>query len=245
MQQDERQIEVAGDIPFRVARNEDGEDEQLTVDVYAPRDTTPGARAAILWLHGGGFRLKCDKRQGYIVTLCKAYAQKGYVSIASEYRRRREPSDDRAGTIADAVDDALCALEWVVAHAAEYRIDPECVYLAGGSAGGMLGTALLSGYAEHAAARPVPGTILAFVNLWGSPWPEYQPDGFGEAFPPTLLIHGTNDELVPYGNATRLRERLDDAGVRVELFTLEGAGHTAIGRKDEFVPQIDAFLAAL
>ncbi len=43
--------------------------------------------------------------------------------------------------------------------------------------------------------------------------------------PPILTIHGTVDKLVPYSQAVRLHEELKKAGVRNELFTVEGAGH--------------------
>ena len=42
---------------------------------------------------------------------------------------------------------------------------------------------------------------------------------------PTLIIHGTKDNIVPYEQATLMHDRLKAAGVEVELLTLEGAGH--------------------
>lgn len=46
-----------------------------------------------------------------------------------------------------------------------------------------------------------------------------------EADPPTLLIHGTSDELVPFGQSVRFKETLEAVGVPVELFAIEGAKH--------------------
>jgi len=46
-----------------------------------------------------------------------------------------------------------------------------------------------------------------------------------EADPPVLLIHGTSDELVPFGQSVRFKEVLEAAGVPVELFAIEGAKH--------------------
>src|SRR5262245_31027837 len=42
---------------------------------------------------------------------------------------------------------------------------------------------------------------------------------------PTLIIHGTEDKYVAYEQAVWMRDRLQAAGVEVELLTLEGAGH--------------------
>ena len=43
--------------------------------------------------------------------------------------------------------------------------------------------------------------------------------------PPTLLIHGDADSVVPYGNSVDLYERLTELGVDTELVTLEGVNH--------------------
>lgn len=48
--------------------------------------------------------------------------------------------------------------------------------------------------------------------------------------PPTLLVHGTQDELVPYSNSVRLQQRLDSLGVTNTLTTLQGAEHIWTGQ---------------
>jgi dipeptidyl aminopeptidase/acylaminoacyl peptidase len=44
-------------------------------------------------------------------------------------------------------------------------------------------------------------------------------------FPPTLLIHGSADALVPPAASLRMHESLSAAGVRVELHMFSGAPH--------------------
>ncbi len=44
-------------------------------------------------------------------------------------------------------------------------------------------------------------------------------------FPPTLLIHGTKDELVPYDQSVRMYQALEKAGVPVELHTYGNQPH--------------------
>lgn len=53
--------------------------------------------------------------------------------------------------------------------------------------------------------------------------PERQADG---DFPPTLLLHGTADTDVPYGQSVAMAAALKTVGVAHELVTLEGGGHT-------------------
>jgi acetyl esterase/lipase len=43
--------------------------------------------------------------------------------------------------------------------------------------------------------------------------------------PPTLIIHGDADAIVPYSHSVRLRDALDKAQVRNQLLTVPGANH--------------------
>jgi acetyl esterase/lipase len=54
-----------------------------------------------------------------------------------------------------------------------------------------------------------------------------------ESYPPTLLIHGTDDPDVPCEESRRMAARLGQAGVPHELLTLEGAGHNLVGASVE------------
>jgi acetyl esterase/lipase len=50
--------------------------------------------------------------------------------------------------------------------------------------------------------------------------------------PPTLMIHGDADPIVPYSQAERLHEALDEAGVRNGLITIPGGGHVRFERSE-------------
>ena len=52
------------------------------------------------------------------------------------------------------------------------------------------------------------------------------------AAPPFLLVHGTADWLVPYGQSEQLAVALKGAGVPVDLVPVEGAEHIFIGSDD-------------
>jgi acetyl esterase/lipase len=56
-------------------------------------------------------------------------------------------------------------------------------------------------------------------------------------FPPTLLIHGTEDTDVPYEQSVMMAEELRKHGVEHELFTIPGGEHGLIGGQPE---RIDA-----
>ncbi|KAF8157979.1 Alpha/Beta hydrolase protein [Crassisporium funariophilum] len=54
-------------------------------------------------------------------------------------------------------------------------------------------------------------------------FPQFGVDG---AWPPTLMLHGTDDTAVPVAESRHLRALLDGAGVQVELLEFEGMEHS-------------------
>jgi acetyl esterase/lipase len=52
-------------------------------------------------------------------------------------------------------------------------------------------------------------------------------------YPPTILIHGTNDTDVPYSLSQDMDAKLSHAGVEHKFVTVEGAGHGLAGAKPE------------
>lgn len=49
------------------------------------------------------------------------------------------------------------------------------------------------------------------------------------ADPPTLIVHGDADQLVPYASGKSMYDALRAQGVTAELLTLEGAPHGFTG----------------
>jgi acetyl esterase/lipase len=64
--------------------------------------------------------------------------------------------------------------------------------------------------------------------------------------PPFLLLHGTADWLVPYGQSQQLAAAMTAAGAPVELVPIDGAGHIWLGHDDVdgVVARSVAYLAA-
>lgn len=65
--------------------------------------------------------------------------------------------------------------------------------------------------------------------------------------PPALLIHGTDDGIVPYNSTTALADAYREAGATVEVLTGDGVGHGMIDNdewRDETLPTQEASLAA-
>jgi acetyl esterase/lipase len=229
------------DLVFGQSQNAEGQIETLRLDLYLPAEIPESPRPAIMWFHGGGFRPGNDKRQIYIPRFAKAFASRGYVCIAPDYRVRADPMLDLAGTIRDAVADAQMALEWVRANSQAYQLNSSCIALAGGSAGGMVVLNLC-----HDPDRPLSQDrdgIFAILDMWGTPgrgthlFEQANPHS-----PPTLLLHGTADDLVPYSWSQDFSAELAQVGIDHELLSLPDASHTPLMHMEQIVDTMAHFL---
>lgn len=102
-------------------------DFSVLLDIYVPKGE--GIHPAVLLIHGGGWRarqVESDK------PLAERLALRGYVVAQVAYRLSTDAKYPAA------LHDCKAALRFLRAHAREYRLDPERIGVAGGSAGGQL-----------------------------------------------------------------------------------------------------------
>jgi acetyl esterase/lipase len=103
--------------------------EPLRVRLYRP-PTMADAAAVLVWVHGGGMiggSLDADDRH------CARYAlEVGCAVVSVDYRLAPEHPFPAA------IDDVCATVEWLVAHAAHLRVDPNRIAIGGSSAGGGL-----------------------------------------------------------------------------------------------------------
>ena len=154
--------------------------------------------------------------------------------------------------VPDAVADVRRAVRYVRLHADDFGIDADRMGVFGGSAGGhlslMLGNASDEGNPDS--EDPIEQTgnrvaaIVAYfppVDLQGLVGPsdrfpalDFDPEKaaaispvlfVSEDDPPTLLVHGDADQLVPLANSERIKAAFDEASVTSELIVIEGAAH--------------------
>jgi acetyl esterase/lipase len=174
-------------------------------------------------LHGGYW--KATYNLIHTGHMCRALTEAGIATWNIEYRCVGVPN----GTWPSAGDDVALAVEFV----RELPVDQERVVLVGHSAGGQLAL-----WAGKRAKLPV--VALAPVSDVRESASRTGPDGpparfmapkhFADGSPlellplgvPQLVIHGTEDESVPYEMSRRYVEA---AAGEAELVTLEGVGH--------------------
>jgi len=237
-------VDVQKDILFCEVANFEGKTEKLLLDVYTPNGDIQSARPVIMWIHGGGFRPGNDKSQNYIVKMATEFAKRGYVCVSINYRVRNNPKEDKSGTLSDALEDAISGLYWIRNNDGKLKIDKTKIIVGGGSAGGMLAVNLC--YKDNTASGKWDKSgIIGVVNLWGSPDNSWTVSKVDKNDPPTIIVHGTSDESVPYGNSEQLVKELETNEVKHELIAIAGAGHTPVSHIDEFVKNIAEFLYGL
>jgi acetyl esterase/lipase len=230
-------------VVYGTSINEYGTEENRLLDIYHPADKAASPHPTILWFHGGGYQMPNDKSQIYVWLLSEYFAAKGYACVSADYRLRRNARADTAGAVRDGVEDARMALEWIQAHGLEYGLDPSRIAIGGGSAGGVLVANLV-----HDPEQPIDrGDLFAVISLWGPPFMQegrfFQKVHAGA--PPTLLLHGTEDPLVPFQASEAFAAELIAAGLEAQLVPLEKGGHPPMENMAQIFMSIEGFLAKL
>jgi acetyl esterase/lipase len=240
-------VEVVKDVPFCT-----GGGHPLLLDMYLPRNPISRSMPAVLWIHGGGWRIGGKSNSRVAAEL----AARGFVGASAEYRLSGE------APFPAAIEDTKCAVRYLRANAQKYGIDPDRIGVAGSSAGAHL--ALLIGTAPASAGLEgrggwdgVPSRVQAVLSWFGPAdfsvgptafergkgpsiiaflggTPKQNPANYRNASPvtwvakgdpPLLMFHGDEDTTVPHDQSVRMEAAYRKAGLDVELVTVKYAGH--------------------
>ncbi len=229
-------VTIDKDVVFGTTGSRD-----LKCDIYHPPpggDNHPG----VLIIHGGGW-YQGDRSQlkYYGIQL----ARYGFVGVACEYRLSGEAPWPAQ------IHDVKAALRWMRASADQLGIDEGKICVTGNSAGAHLAL-MLGCQTEAFEGEGGNGTVSSKCAAISAIYPptkltfnknEVENKLFGEkgndevaakaspinyaakGFPPTILIHGNADQLVPPTESFNLYQALNKAGVGVELHMFDGAPH--------------------
>ncbi|MBY6189905.1 alpha/beta hydrolase [Microbulbifer agarilyticus] len=221
-----------------------------SVRVYQPTNTP--ARAAVLWMHGGGL---VSGRAAQDDALCSAYARElGLVVVSVDYRLAP------AQPFPAALNDCHEAWQWLHASADRLGIDPARIALSGQSAGGGLAASLAQRLTDEKGATPACVALFCPMlddrtsakleldqlnhKIWNNRsnracWSAYlqHPAGGKQAapyavparredlsdLPPTWI--GIGDIDLFYQECLTYAQRLSQANVDSTLYVVSGAPH--------------------
>jgi acetyl esterase/lipase len=227
---------------------------KLLLDVWpAAGDAGGGLHPALVRAHGGAF---IHGNRSDMPDWDRWFNERGYTVFDVEYRL---PPPERWQ---DETGDVKCALGWVTAHAADYRIDPTRISVTGFSAGGTL--AMLAAYSKGDPRLPpscdvAPVALRSVIALYGIPdtvriydhspslalvhdasalyiggtLAQY-PDRYtatspmtyiGPLSPPTILLLGADDRIVPSEQLGILDAAMRRAGATSEIYLLPATDH--------------------
>jgi len=205
----------------------------LVMDVYQPDANANGA--GVVYSISGGWMSSVGMQRAY-ESMFMPLVDAGYTIFAV-----RHGSSPRYH-VPDAWSDVSQAFQFIGEHATQWDVDADRLGVSGISAGGHL-SLMLGLYAdENTAHRPAavvaymppvdirgmtgPNDSFPALNFDPALAPKISPIDYVSADdPPTLLVHGDADELVPIANSERMHAALQEAGVKSELMVVPGAPH--------------------
>jgi len=228
-----------------------GSDTAQKLDVYLPANRNSSNTKVILFIHGGSW-VGGDKMEFNSAIEAIRSKLPGYAMFNMNYRlandQHRFPTQ---------INDIQSALAFIESKANEYQVDASKVCLVGASAGAHL--ALLQAYKNNENGNikavvdlfgptdlkdlyvnhPVPQEArYVLLNLLGKT-PTNDPALYQQASPinfvngetvPTLILHGTDDIVVPISQSNALKAKLLQNNVKVQMTSYAGEGHGWYGK---------------
>tara|TARA_B100002052_G_scaffold236892_1_gene220409 strand:+ start:269 stop:1096 length:828 start_codon:yes stop_codon:yes gene_type:complete len=225
----------------------------LNLFVYKPVDFEKSQTySCIVFFHGGGWNsgdYKQFERQSIY------FASRGMVAFSVEYRIRNK----HATSPIEAMEDAKSAIRFIRSNAELFSINPNLIAAAGGSAGGHLAAVagnidLFENPNEDLSISSKPNLLILYnpVLHFGRKWQWIKNPSDASPFenikvgsPPTIILTGTEDKIVPVELVKNYKKRMESIGSRCDLILYEGAEHSFFNRGDDFVDtvlQTDIFL---
>ena len=241
---------------------------ELKLWIFNPATKSEKPLPCIVFFFGGGWS---SGTPAQFEPQSRHLASRGMIAIVADYRVKSRQN----ALPADCVSDAKACVRWVRANASRLGIDPMCIAVGGGSAGGHLAAAVatvpgLDSATDDKTVSCLPNALSLFnPGTVMAPFPGLELKGFGagldkarfgcepteispihhvkKGLPPTIIFHGKADTTVPYATVEKFTEVMKAAGNRCELIGYEGQPHGFFNKAKypETLEATDGFLVSL
>ena len=229
--------------PYRTLKYAQKDTVELYMDIYRPEEGNVTEiyghrKPTILYIFGGGF-MEGNRRDGTAMEWFRDLTDRGYGVVAIDYRlglkgvrgvRASEFSALLDKAIHLAVEDLFSATSYLIEHKDELGIDPSNIVVAGSSAGAI--TSLQAEYEicnRTVCASELP-TDFNYAGVMSFAGAVLVKEGFLEYARrpcPTLMLHGTDDDLVPYSSVNHAGYSFCGVDALAKVFAKNGFDYRA------------------
>ena len=249
--QEEETKLINPDGTYMFEKRDDGE---LFLDVYSPAEGSETsidgkAKPTILFMFGGGF-IQGQRDDASYHKWFKMLTDNGFRVISIDYRLGLKGSNkvgvaqvnvlDKA--IHWAVEDLLSATNYIIKNADQLDVDPSNLVISGSSAGAisvMQAEYELCNKTKWAAVLPEGFKYAGVMSFSGAILSREGELDYARMPAPTLMLHGTADELVNYKQIKffnlgffgggKLVKRFEKLGFDYNMYHFVGYGHEIAG----------------
>lgn len=230
--------------------------------MVTPPDFDPQKRYPLLLeIHGGPFanygprfaaELQLFAAAGYVVLYVNPRGSTSYGEEFANLIHHNYPGQD--------YDDLMSGVDAVIA---EGYVDPQQLYVTGGSGGGTL-TAWIVGKTQRFRAAVVAKPVInwasfvltadlspVFARYWFGEMPWENPEAYwrrsplslvGNVTTPTLLLTGEEDLRTPMSETEQYYQALKLSGVETAMVRVPGASHSIARRPSQLIAKVAAIL---
>ena len=227
---------------------------ELNLFIYKPSKFDIKKKySCIVFFHGGGWNSGNPEQ---FQRQSRYFASRGMVAVSVEYRIRNKHGTSPI----QAMEDVKSAIRFIRSNARLLSIDPSKIAAAGGSAGGHLAAVagnidLFDNSDEDLTISSKPNLLILYNPvidfgtrkwLWINNPSDASPiHNISKGSPPTIILTGTNDKIVPVESIMNYKKIMESVGSRCDVILYEGAEHAFFNRGDDFIDtvfQTDIFL---